>query len=344
MPRTPPEPVIEVTAIHKRFGGVIALRGVDFSIWRGEICALLGQNGAGKSTLVKILNGVHPAGSFEGNIRLDGQPVSFRSPAQARASGMGYVPQEIEVLEQLSVAENVFAGHLGLGQGVLVQRRRLEAMARAIFDEIGIDLDPKALVAMLSAAQRHLVMIARALALKPRVLILDEPTASLSGSETQALFGVLARLKAQGVAMIYITHRLPEVMAVCDRAAVLRDGRVAVQLARDEFEEERFIFAMSGQRLQTLFPEHEIPVNARTVLEVENPSKASPARFTARAMSVFRSKRVKSWVWWAFSGPGAAKSCTVSMAANAQPAVFVLTGNPSPSVRPNRRAILALRS
>jgi len=263
-------PVIEVQGIVKRFGGAMALRGVDFSVWSGEICALLGQNGAGKSTLIKILSGVHPAGSYEGSIRLDGQVAAFHSPAQARVKGMGYVPQEIEVLEQLSVAENVFAGRMNLGRGVWIHRRRLNTMVRAIFDELGIDLNPAALVATLGAAQRHLVMIARALVMQPRVLVLDEPTASLSNTEVDALFGVLARLRAQGVAMIYITHRLPEVLAICDRAVVLRDGQVTAHLAREAFEEEQFIFAMSGQRLQKLFPEHATPAGAKPVLAVEH--------------------------------------------------------------------------
>ncbi|MBI4923573.1 MAG: sugar ABC transporter ATP-binding protein [Devosia nanyangense] len=269
--------VIEAKAITKSFAGVPALRGVDFRVRRGEVHALLGQNGAGKSTLVKILNGVHRAGSYGGTIMLSGQPVSFASPAEARASGVGYVPQEIEVLEQLSVAENVFAGHIGLGEGVIINRRRIEERTRAILDDLGLDLDPKAIVASLTSAQRHLVMIARALALKPRVLMLDEPTASLSGTEVDALFGVLRRLRAQGVTMIYITHRLPEVLAVCDSATVLRDGQVAAELTRAEFDEERFIFSMSGQRLQKLFPAHDAPLAARPVLVVENLSVAGRA-------------------------------------------------------------------
>lgn len=268
------DPIFSARGIVKAFAGVQALRGVDFNVLPGEIHALLGQNGAGKSTLVKILNGVHPAGSYTGEITLSGQPVSFASPAAARAAGVGYVPQEIEVLEQLSVAENVFAGHTGLGEGVLIYRHKLEERTRAILDDLGLSIDPKAIVASLTSAQRHLVMIARALALKPRVLMLDEPTASLSGTEVEALLEVLRRLKRQGVTMIYITHRLPEVLAVCDRATVLRDGRVAAELGRGEFEEDRFIFAMSGQRLQKLFPPHEAPLGARPMLSVEHLSVA----------------------------------------------------------------------
>jgi ribose transport system ATP-binding protein len=262
------EPLFSATGIAKNFGGVQALRGVDFDVVPGEIHALLGQNGAGKSTLVKILNGVHPAGSYTGAIKLDGRPVSFASPADARSNGVGYVPQEIEVLEQLSVAENVFAGRTGLGEGVMVHQRKLEQRAGEIFADLGIDINPRVYVASLTSAQRHLVMIARAIVMKPRVLMLDEPTASLSGTEVDALFSVLRRLKAQGVAMIYITHRLPEVLAICDRATVLRDGQVAVRIAREDFNAETFIFSMSGQRLQRLYPEHLAPVGAPTALEV----------------------------------------------------------------------------
>jgi len=274
MAEPPDRPLIAARGITKSFAGVPALRGIDFNVMAGEIHALLGQNGAGKSTLVKILNGVHTAGSYTGSILLGGQPAEFRAPNEARAAGIAYVPQEIEVLEQLSVAENIFAGRTNLGTGLLVHQRLLQAKARELFAQLGLDIDPTALVASLTSAQRHLVMIARALALGPRVLMLDEPTASLSGAEVEGLFAMLRRLKAQGVTMIYITHRLPEVLAVCDRATVLRDGRVAAEIAREDFDEERFIFAMSGQRLQRLFPEHKAPIGAKIALEVRKLSVA----------------------------------------------------------------------
>jgi ribose transport system ATP-binding protein len=273
--------------ITKTFSGVQALRGVDFRVRRGEIHALLGQNGAGKSTLVKILNGVYPDRSYSGELKIDGSRVAFRSPDDARSAGVGYVPQEIEVLEQLTVAENVFAGRMNLGRGVLVHRREVEAETRRIFFDLGIEIAPNAIVAALTAAQRHLVMIARALALHPQVLMLDEPTASLSGHEVDALFGSLRRLRERGVTMIYITHRLPEVLDICDSATVLRDGQVAAELDRTEFNEETFIFAMSGRRMQRRFPDRASAPGSRIALEVRNLTVAGHAGaiFGARDVS-----------------------------------------------------------
>jgi ribose transport system ATP-binding protein/D-xylose transport system ATP-binding protein len=262
--------IVEATGIAKSFAGVQALRGIDFRVRRRDIHALLGQNGAGKSTLVKILNGVHPAGTYAGIIRLAGEKVELTSPLVARAKGIAYVPQEIEVFEQLTVAENVFAGQTGLGRGVLVRQRRLEERTAALFADFGLSFSPSALLASLTAAQRHLVMIVRALATRPTVLMLDEPTASLSGAEVTRLFRLLKRLKTQGTTMIFITHRLPEVLALCDRATVLRDGRVAAELARADFDGDRIISAMSGQRLQRLYPKHEAPRGSTTLLEVKS--------------------------------------------------------------------------
>src|SRR5581483_4027507 len=180
------------------------------------------------------------------------------------------VPQEIEVFEHLSVAENIFAGQTGLGRGVLVRQRSLEERAGALFRDLGLTISPRALVAALTAAQRHLVMIMRALATDPKVLMLDEPTASLSGAEVSRLFRLLKRLKAQGTTMIFITHRLPEVIALCDRATVLRDGQIAAEMERGSFDADRIIAAMSGQRLQRLYPKHEPRTGTPVILKVEN--------------------------------------------------------------------------
>ena len=261
--------VIEATEIVKSFSGVQALRGVDFRVRRGEIHALVGQNGAGKSTLVKILNGVHGAGTYDGTVRVDGKQVRFTTPGEARAHGVAYVPQETEVFGQLSVAENVFAGRTNLGRGVLISQAQLRARTAELFRDFGLSLDPGALVATLTAAQRHLVMIVRALTTRPLVLMLDEPTASLSGSEVALLFALLRRLKAAGTTMIFITHRLPEVIALCDRATVLRDGRVAAEFGRGDFNEERIITAMSGERMNRLYPPHDAPSGASTLLRIE---------------------------------------------------------------------------
>ena len=280
MPASPAIPIaIEARTVSKSFGGVPALRDVSVMVRRGETHALLGQNGAGKSTLVKILNGVHPAGTYTGELYLDGTRVHFDSPADARRKGVAYVPQEIEVVPQLTIAENIFAGQTSLGKGFLVDRRALHRSAQALLDEIGIAIDPEARVAHLTAAQRHLVMIARALSTRPSVLMLDEPTASLSSTEVDKLLELLVLLKSRGATILYISHRLAEVLAICDRATILKDGAVACELAREEFTADVFIQRMSGRKAQALFPQRSAPPKRKPVLTVEGLSM--PRRFGA---------------------------------------------------------------
>jgi ribose transport system ATP-binding protein len=262
--------ILTTEGLSKGFAGVLALRQVDFKVNRGVIHALVGQNGAGKSTLVKILNGVYPTGSYDGVVRLNDQIVRFSSPAAARAHGIAYVPQELQVVEGLSVAENIFVGQTGLGRGFTVSFAELYRRAASVLSRLGVSLDVRIPVSALSAAQKQLVMIARALATGPEVLMLDEPTASLSVHETSRLFLVLDRLRADGVTMILITHRIPEVMAICDWATVLRDGQIVADFPRADFNEDTIVAAMVGRRLDMLFPEREGEVDAGEVLRVEH--------------------------------------------------------------------------
>lgn len=276
---------IEALNIRKSFAGVPALRGCNLRIRRGEIHALLGQNGAGKSTLVKILNGVYTADGPDDIIRIRGTPVVFRSVAEARRSGIGYVPQEIEVIEQLSVAENIFAGQTGTGKRGLVNWQSLLRRATALLKELGLPFDPAMPVALLPPAQRHLVMIARALVMKPAVLILDEPTASLSNPEIERLFLFLAGLKAAGTTMIYITHRLPEVFTLCDRVSVLRDGLIASEFDREAFSVEGLLAAMSGSRINHQYPPPRGNKTSQALLTVDNLSVIAGGRQRLRQVS-----------------------------------------------------------
>jgi ABC-type sugar transport system ATPase subunit len=241
-------PAASARAIHKRFGATRALDGVDFDVLPGEIHALVGENGAGKSTLVRILGGAHHPD--EGEISVVGEACRFASPHDAIAAGVATIPQELRLVPALSIAENITLGdppvrHL-LGVPVL-DRTRMREEACAQLAQLDFAPDPDWRVDRLSFAERQLVAIAKALRRRCRLLILDEPTAALETREIERLFAVLARMKAQGTAIIYVSHRLDEVVALADRCTVLRDGRVAAHSRRGAFSVTDLVQAMTGR-------------------------------------------------------------------------------------------------
>ncbi|NDA39265.1 MAG: sugar ABC transporter ATP-binding protein, partial [Actinobacteria bacterium] len=241
--------VLEVKKLGKNFGNVQALVGVDLEIYDSEIHAILGQNGAGKSTLVKLITGLYPTNSATGEIYLNGKKVQLKSVSDARKKGLAYVPQEIEIVDNLTVAENIFAGQIS-SLGRVFSLARIFNLAEELNKKYSFGLPVRAIAAGLSTAQRQTVMIARALASNPSVLLLDEPTTSLSKDDAATLAQNLINLKKNKVTMIYITHRIPEVLALCDRATVLRDGKVALKLEKSELSPEKIITAMIGHSIE----------------------------------------------------------------------------------------------
>ena len=242
-------PVLQLRHIQKRFLGVHALKGVALDVYPGEVVALLGENGAGKSTLMKIAGGIEQPDS--GEVLIDGAPVVVRDVQTATSHGIAFIHQELNLLDNLDVAGNVLLGReptIG-GPLRLVDRRKMHAVVQPYLDQVGLGISPDTAVAGLSIAQQQLVEIAKALSLEARVLIMDEPTSSLTLAETSRLHDIVVRLRAEGVGVIYISHRLGEVRAVADRAVVLRDGANAGSLAGDELTHDNMVRLMVGRDL-----------------------------------------------------------------------------------------------
>ena len=246
-------PILQMRGISKRFPGVVALDRVDLEVYHGEAVALIGENGAGKSTLMKILGGVYQPD--EGEILIEGQAVTIRSVADAIRLRIGFIHQELNVLDNLDVASNVFLGREPVRGGPLrlVDRGKMYAEADAYLRRLGLDVSGRTPLARLSIAQRQLVEIAKALSQEARILIMDEPTSSLTLTETERLIEVVKDLRSHGVSVIYISHRLGEVEELADRVVGLRDGRNAGQLAREEISHDRMVKMMVGRDIESFY-------------------------------------------------------------------------------------------
>ncbi|MEE6274327.1 sugar ABC transporter ATP-binding protein [Georgenia wangjunii] len=265
-PDGPPRaPVVQLTGITKSFGAVRALRGANLDLYAGEAHALVGENGAGKSTLIKVLAGVHrPDG---GRVAVDGKDVAFRSTADAIDAGIAVIYQEPTLFPDLTVAENIYVGRQHLGRGRTIDRAAMNQAAVELFERLAVPLDPRRPARGLSIADQQLVEIAKALSTGARVLVMDEPTAALSGVEVDRLFAVTRALRDDGAAILFISHRFDEIEALCQRVTVMRDGEHVSTDLMSEVTVPELVRRMVGRDLSELFPKEDVEAG-EVVLEV----------------------------------------------------------------------------
>jgi D-xylose transport system ATP-binding protein len=284
---------LEMRNIKKSFGTVVALSGVDLQVAQGTIHGLIGQNGAGKSTLMKVLSGYYPNGAYDGEIIVGGNEVILNSPSDAQKNGIAIVPQEITVAETLTVAENILLS--------VFAREPLKRYARkSAADEIdiflkknGIPLDSRQLVSGLTLPQKQILMIANALYMSPKVLVLDEPTSSLTSDEIATLFEIVRNLKKLNFTTVFITHKISEILELCDLVSIIRDGNIVYEGMRKDFDTSTLIDNMIGRKLGELYPEKvELSQNSQPLLSVsklivENPRKQGEKMLDAFSFDLY---------------------------------------------------------
>ena len=268
------DPFLEMRSITKTFPGVRALDGVTFDLHKGEIHALVGENGAGKSTLMKVLGGVYPHPEYGGELLIEGQPIRFGGVRDAERAGIAVIYQELSLIKEMTVGENIFLGREPSRWGV-IRWEELYRRARKLLDSLNLEIDVHTPIRNLGIGQQQLVEIAKALSQDARILVLDEPTAALTDTEVKTLFGILNRLRSNGVGMIYISHKLGEVFQLSDRITVLRDGKTVGTNPTSEWSEASVIARMVGREVGDIFPTVD-HAHGEVIFEVENMSVEDP--------------------------------------------------------------------
>ncbi|MBN1992714.1 MAG: sugar ABC transporter ATP-binding protein [Anaerolineae bacterium] len=263
--------ILQMFNISKHFGGIQALRDVSFDLRPGEVHALLGENGAGKSTLIKIITGVYQPDT--GEIHLHGQPIAFLDPLASRQRGIAAIYQEPSLFPDLDIAENIFVGRQPTRAGGRVAWRRMYREASGLLESLGVQLDPKTKARNLSVAQQQMVEIARALSVKAKILIMDEPTSSLTLAEVDDLFRIVRQLRQAGTAIVFISHRLEELFQLADRVTVLRDGAYVGTQSISEVDTDKLVQMMVGRTMTNMFPKQDVQAG-QVVLRVENLTRA----------------------------------------------------------------------
>lgn len=280
---------VEMINICKGFGGVSVLKDVNFQLKKGEIHALVGGNGAGKSTLMKIMTGVYSCDS--GEIRIDGQPVKINSTEDSKECGIGMIFQELSLIPTLTVEENIYLNHELKEKGFL-NKKEMRKNAEALLKDLEIDVDVTKKIQKLEVGVCQLVEIAKALSVERKVLIMDEPTASLTDEETKLLFKIMRRLQSRGVSIVYISHRMKEILEISDTISVLRNGEIVKTASTKEMTLDSIITHMMGENAVNSFvyKQRKVPVSNETMLKVENLTWKGNENEVS-----FEVKKVKCW-------------------------------------------------